>query len=68
MFKVTNLITNPLPLSTGASLVPKATTSMRTVGDKERSYEARGWMRIIEIPKKPAEEPATPQIPEDKSK
>lgn len=48
MFNLTNTSNNPLRLSSGTYLTPGAAYRVKNVGDRERDYEARGWLSIIE--------------------
>lgn len=62
MFKITNISNNPLPLTNGR-IAPGETESVKAVGERERSYEKRGWLRVIEVQKesKPVPPPAPPK-------
>jgi hypothetical protein len=60
MFKIKNLSNNPLSLTVGR-IVPSGTVQRESVGDKERKYERRGWLRIFD--ETPAKEPASEPAP-----
>lgn len=63
MFKITNISNNPLVLQTGR-VAPGATVSVTSVTDRERGFEARGWLRILkEKEVEPAKEPEPPKEP-----
>jgi hypothetical protein len=49
VFKVTNISTNPLRLSSGQNLASRATVDLQEVTERERGFESRNWLRIIEV-------------------
>lgn len=58
MFTVRNISNNSLPLSDKKRLASGESTRQKTIGDREKNYESRGWLSIIEDVKeepKPAE-------------
>lgn len=53
MFEVTNLSNNPLQLSDGKLITPGATKKLKQINDRDKNFQKRGWLQIIE--EKPAE-------------
>lgn len=48
MFEITNVSNNPLTLSDGKGLAPGDSRKFKAVGDREKKYQSRGWLTIIE--------------------
>jgi hypothetical protein len=62
-FKITNICSNPLTISTGR-ILPGETVKADSIGDKEAGYQNRGWLRVIEdAPAKPVEKSAETKTP-----
>lgn len=63
MVEITNISTNPLPLSDGKFLAPGDSRKVKEVGESERNYEERGWLTIIDEKKEePTKEPAKTEV------
>ncbi len=54
MFVVTNLSNNPLLLSDGKAIAAHDSRKVKEVSDRDRKFEARGWLSIIEEVKEEA--------------
>lgn len=62
MFQIKNLSNNPLPLGDGKLLAAGESRTVKSVGEKERGHEARGWLRIRDLKPAKAEKKAEPAV------
>lgn len=51
MLTIKNISNNPLSMDDGKRLVPGGSRTVKSLGDRERKFQERGWLSVIEDPK-----------------